>query len=88
MAQASTEKLELGLPQRVATAPQSEQLARTPEPPLTKGKNRAILSNDKIVRWAGTLARKKDQSGNTERSDSFTVKEDEFQGWGKQRTLS
>ena len=86
MAQASTEKLELGLPQRVATAPQSERLARTPEPPLPKGKNRAILSNDKIVKWAPWRERR-DQSGNTERSDSFTVKEDEFQGWGKQRTL-
>ena len=41
MAQASTEKLKHDGPAekgRVATVPQREQLARTPEPPLRKGK--------------------------------------------------
>ena len=41
MAQASAEKLELTGPaekKRVASVPQRKQLARTPEPPLPKGK--------------------------------------------------
>ena len=41
MAQASAEKLEHTWPaekERVASVPQREQLARTPEPPLPKGK--------------------------------------------------
>ena len=41
MAQALAEKLEhtgLDEKERVASAPQREQLARTPEPPLPKGK--------------------------------------------------
>ena len=41
MAQASAEKLEHTGPaekERVASVPQREQLARTPEPPLPKGK--------------------------------------------------
>ena len=41
MAQASAEKLEhtgLAQKERVASVPQKEQLARTPEPPLPKGK--------------------------------------------------
>ena len=41
MAQASAEKLEHTEPaekERVALVPQREQLARTPEPPLPKGK--------------------------------------------------
>ena len=41
MAQASAEKLEHTGPtkkERVASVPQRELLARTPEPPLTKGK--------------------------------------------------
>ena len=40
MAQASAEKLEHTRPaekERVASVPQREQLARTPEPPLPKG---------------------------------------------------
>ena len=43
MAQASVEKLEHTGPaekERVASTPQREQLARTPEPPLPKGKGR------------------------------------------------
>ena len=41
MAQASAEKLEHSVPaekERVATMPQSEQLAKTPEPPLPEEK--------------------------------------------------
>ena len=41
MAQASVEKLEQTGPaekERVASVPQREQMARTPEPPLPKGK--------------------------------------------------
>ena len=41
MAQASAEKLEHTKPaerERVASVPQREQLASTPEPPLSKGK--------------------------------------------------
>ena len=41
MAQASAEKFEHTVPaekERVASVPQREQLARTPEPPLSKGK--------------------------------------------------
>ena len=45
MAQASAEKLEQTGPaekERVASAPQSEQLARTPEPFLSKGKEPSV----------------------------------------------
>ena len=38
MAQASAEKLEPAEKERVASVPQREQLARTPEPHLPKGK--------------------------------------------------
>ena len=41
MAQASAEKFEHAAPaetKKVASAPQSEHLARTPEPPLPQGK--------------------------------------------------
>ena len=47
MAQASAEKLEHTVPaekERVASVPQTEQLARTPEPPLPKGKEQSRLS--------------------------------------------
>ena len=47
MAQASAEKLEHTGPakkERVASVPQREQLASTPEPPLPKGKEQSRLS--------------------------------------------
>ena len=47
MAQASAEKLEhawLAEKKRMASVPQSEQLARTPEPLLPKGKEQSHLS--------------------------------------------
>ena len=47
MAQASVEKLEHIGPaekERVASVPQREQLARTPEPPLPKGKGPSVQS--------------------------------------------
>ena len=47
MAQALAEKLEHTGPaekERVASAPQREQLARTPEPPLPKGKEPSVQS--------------------------------------------
>ena len=47
MAQASAEKLEHTGPaekERVASVPQGEQLARTPEPPLIKGKEPSVQS--------------------------------------------
>ena len=47
MAQASAEKLEHTGPaekERVASVPQREQLARTPEPPLPKEKEQSRLS--------------------------------------------
>ena len=54
MAQASAEKLEHTGPaekERVASVPQREQLARTPESPLPKGKrNRAVSPKHQIMR--------------------------------------
>ena len=47
MAQASAEKLEHTGPaekERVASVPQREQLASTPEPPLTKGTEPSVKS--------------------------------------------
>ena len=47
MAQTSAEKLEQTGPaetERVASVPQREQLARTPEPPLPKGKEQSVQS--------------------------------------------
>ena len=56
MAQASAEKLEHTGPaekKRVASVPQKEQLASTPEPSLPKGKrNRAVCPEHQIVRRA------------------------------------
>ena len=49
MAQASAEKLGHTGPaekERVASVPQREQLARTPEPPLPKGKEPSVQSID------------------------------------------
>ena len=61
MAQASAEKLEHTGPaekERVASVPQREQLARTPEPPLPKGKGTELSvqstrsSGGRKSRWA------------------------------------
>ena len=55
MAQALAEKLEYTGPaekERVASVPQREQLASTPEPPLPKRKRkRAVCPEHQIVRW-------------------------------------
>ena len=58
MTQASAEKLEHTRPaekERVALVPQIEQLARTPEPPLPKGKGTEpsvqSAENDRRFRW-------------------------------------
>ena len=79
MAQASVEKLEYTGPadkERVASVPQREQLAGTPEPLLPKGKRTAVCPEHQIVRWerfmvseSRTLARKKreNQIGSMER---------------------
>ena len=96
MAQASAEKLEhtgLAEKERVASVPQREQLARTPEPPLPKGKGTDAQSRvpdhkRRESRWAraalwrggGRLEREHGE----ERVDS-TVKEGKFQeGKGRQ----
>ena len=53
MAQVLVEKLKRTGPaikERVALAPQSEQLARTQELPMGKKKNRAISSDHKVMR--------------------------------------
>ena len=53
MAQASAEILEHTGPaekERVASVPQTEQLASTPEPPLPKGRARAVSPEHQIVR--------------------------------------
>ena len=70
MAQASAEELEQTGPaekERVASVPHRKQLARTPEPPLPKGKwNRAVCPKHQIMRGervkvgeSRTLARKR-----------------------------
>ena len=78
MAQASAKKLEHTVPaekQRMASVPQREQLARTPEPPLTKGKG-TEQSVQSIRSWGGgerikvgenrTLVREGDQNESME----------------------
>ena len=53
MAQASAERLEhtrSAEKERVASVPQREQLARTPEPSLPKKRNRAVCPEYQIVR--------------------------------------
>ena len=53
MAQASAGKLEHTGPaekERVASVPQREQLARMPEPPLPKKRNRAVCPEYQIMR--------------------------------------
>ena len=92
MAQASSEKLEHTRPaekERVASVPQREQLARTPEPPLPNGKGTepSVQSTRSRVgresRWARAAPwREKggsEREHEVEREDS-TVKEGRFQG--------
>ena len=53
MVHASAEKLEHTGPaenKRMALVPQGEQLARTPQLPLPKGKNRAVCPEYQIMR--------------------------------------
>ena len=81
MALVSAEKREhtgVAKKKRVASVPQSEQLTKTPEPPLPKGKmNRAVSPDHQIVRWervkvseSCTLARERGRSGRMERKRS------------------
>ena len=92
MAQASAEKLEHTGPaekERVASVPQREQFARTPEPPLPKGKGTepSIQSTrpwgeERVkVGESHTLAseRGSEREHGVERVDS-TIKEGRFQG--------
>ena len=77
MAQASAEKLEHTGPaekEKVASVPQREQLARTPEPSLPKRKGKCRLSRvpdregERVkVGESRTLAREGDQSESMER---------------------
>ena len=63
--------------ERVASVPQAEQLASTPEPPLPKKRNRAVSPEHQIVRGERvkvsehrTLARERgDQSRSMERKE-------------------
>ena len=74
------------LKRKVVSVPQSEQLARTPEPPLPKAKvlspDHKILNLERIkVSESRTFARKRgsEREYGEERVDS-TVKEGGFQG--------
>ena len=92
MAQASAEKLEHTGPaekERVASVPQREQLASTPEPLCQEEKkNRAVSSEHQIVRRervkvseSRTLARKRVIRARAWRGNGdSTVKEGRFQG--------
>ena len=54
MVQASSAKLEHTESvekERVASVPQREQLASTPEPSLPKGRNRAVSPSYQIIKW-------------------------------------
>ena len=63
MAQASAEKLEhtgFAEKERIVSVPQSEQLASTPEPPLTKGTEHQIVRRERVkVSESRTLARER-----------------------------
>ena len=77
----SVKKLEYTGPadkERVASVPQREQMAATPEPLLPKGKRTAVCPEHQIVRWervkvseSRTLARKRreDHFGSMERKE-------------------
>ena len=87
MAQASAEKLEHAGPaekERVASVPQREQLASTPELPLPKGKETEpsvqIMRLERVkMSESRTLAREREGEHGEERVDSV-VKEGMFQG--------
>ena len=72
MVQASVEKLEQTGPaekEKVASEPQREQLARTPEPPLPKGKGTelSVQSTRSRGKRVKVGERNEDQSGSMER---------------------
>ena len=101
MAQASAEKLEHTGPaekERVASVPQREQMARTPEPPLPRGKETAVCPEYQIMRGRESrlvrAAPWRERGGSEreheeERVDSM-VNEGRFQGGkgGQARTAS
>ena len=77
MAQALTEKLEhTGLveQERVASAPQSEHLARTPEPPSPKKKEQGHLSKSQNRDEGNTQGGKDPHLGDKEKSQSERTK--------------
>ena len=106
MAQASAEKLEHTGPaekERVASLPQREQMARTPEPPLPKGKGTEPSVQSTVVcpdqeggresRWARAAPWR--ERGGSEREHgeervNSTVNEGRFQGGkgGQERRAS
>ena len=91
MAQASAEKLEHTGPaekERMASVPQREQLARTPEPPLTKEKEQSRLSRapdreggeSRQARAAPRRERGRSEQGHGEEKVDSTANEGRFQG--------
>ena len=87
MAQASAEKLEHTGPakkERVASVPQREQLASTPEPLLPRGKGNRAVSPEYQIMERGESQGGRERGGSDwehgkERVD-FTVKKGRFQG--------
>ena len=98
MVQASAEKLEhtgLAEKERVASVPQSEQLAKKPEPPLPKGKGtepsvqitRSCGERVKVNKSRILAREKKIRAGSWRGKDELYVKEGRFQqGEGGQAT--
>ena len=82
MMQASAEKLEHTGPaekERVASVPQKKQLARTPEPPLPKGKkNRTVSSEYQIMRGGESQGGRASHLGEREEDQSGSM---EWEGW-------
>ena len=95
MMQVLAEKLERTGPaekERVASVPQREQLARTPEPPLQKGKGTepSVQSTKSRggkrvkVGESRTLTRGRSEREHDEERVDSRVKEGRFQGQGRQ----
>ena len=83
MAQASAEKLEHTGPaekERVASVPQREQLARTPEPPLPKGKDPFVQSTRSWGERVKVGERGGSEREHEEKRVDSTVMEGRFQG--------
>ena len=81
MAQASAEKLEHTGPaekERVASVPQREQLARTPEPPCQKEKEQSRLSRVPVHEGGESQDGREPHLGENERDQSESM---EWKGW-------